>query len=205
MVNPAAEAMRVPDEIRQAVEAGAEGAQGAIEMCGAACGAGSNGCGNGCDDGCCDPSRACCGTDPRSLCCPTVGGCFDFLDVTVDAILPCLELAGQIAGCCASPCAFPLVFLFPPTDGPSGGAEADAIAAADDGGWAISMLQAPLKRPCLCAGACVCWPCAQVLVRVRVLGGDMSRYSLFQVRAASAFLRSWRGHVQVLSLLGTKG
>ncbi|KAJ1636735.1 hypothetical protein T492DRAFT_364202 [Pavlovales sp. CCMP2436] len=80
---------------------------------------------------------------------------------------------GAVAGCFASPCAFPLVFCF------SAGSE----EPPDSGGWAVSVLRAPLARPLWCIPTCLL-PCcgAQYFVRRRVLGGDMSRYKLFQGR-----------------------
>ncbi|KAG8468963.1 hypothetical protein KFE25_007481 [Diacronema lutheri] len=121
-------------------------------------------------DGCPDASVVC----PDGGCCPNAacGGCassaFDFFDGAVDLAMPVLELLGAVAGCAASPCAFPLVFCFPP--GP------------DSGGWAVSMLAAPSRRPIWCCGTCAL-PCvAQYFVRRRVLGGDMGRYALFQGR-----------------------
>lgn len=94
-------------------------------------------------------------------------------EACLDAVLPCVELVGALASMVASPCVFPLVFCFP-----ADGAESEGSSRA----WAISMLNAPVRRPLECVGAMLCPCCAQYYVRLRALGGDISRYKLFQGR-----------------------
>lgn len=42
------------------------------------------------------------------------------------------------------------------------------------------MLEAPCRRPITCCWTSICFPCAQWHVRRQVLGGDMSKYKLWQ-------------------------
>jgi hypothetical protein len=81
-----------------------------------------------------------------------------------------MEWCADCIWICGSPIAFPLIFLFPapPESTPPGG------------GWQISMLSAPCKAPIQCCLFTACCPCGQWYLRRRALGGDMTKYKLWQ-------------------------
>lgn len=98
-----------------------------------------------------------CGCD---ACC---GHCADCLET----VTPLIEWIADVIWCFGSPLAFPIIFCFDPE-------------TTETGGWKISMLESPAKRPMECCGAMTCCPCGQYYLRRQALGGDMSRYKLWQ-------------------------
>lgn len=98
-----------------------------------------------------------CGCD---MCC---GKCADCLEVTT----PCVEWFADLIWVLGSPLAFPFIFCFDPETN-------------ETGGWAISMLQAPCRRPIECCCFSLFPPCGQWYMRRQVLGGDMTKYKLWQ-------------------------
>mmetsp|Transcript_21570 Transcript_21570/g.45369 ORF Transcript_21570/g.45369 Transcript_21570/m.45369 type:complete len:327 (-) Transcript_21570:179-1159(-) len=106
--------------------------------------------------------------------CWTLGcGPLDSLfSLTADALECCTPIAEYIAAaiwCCGSPIAFPLIYCF----------DSDPHTN-ETSGWAISMEQAPMRQPLLCCFSMICLPCGQFFVRRHALGGDMTRYRLWQ-------------------------
>jgi hypothetical protein len=91
------------------------------------------------------------------------GGCADVLE----AINPFMESIAAFIWCFGSPLAFPLIFCFSP-----------APHTNETSGYEISVLQAPLRRPISCCAGMT--PCGQWYLRRTVLGGDMTRYKLWQ-------------------------
>ena len=120
---------------------------------------------NGCvDNNCCECWKNGCGLD----------GAFGLCADCLEGISPGLELVSDAIWCLGSPLAFPCIFCFSPdpenTDQPAG----------PGGGWALPMLSAPASKPVLCCAATLC-PCAgQWYARYQALGGDMTRYKLWQ-------------------------
>lgn len=92
----------------------------------------------------------------------TVADCLEF-------VTPAVEGIGNVIWIFASPLAFPLIFFFPSNP-----------HTFESSGYEISMLGAPLKRPCACMLSTVCLPCGQWYVRRAVLGYDMTKYKLWQ-------------------------
>ncbi|KAL3781932.1 hypothetical protein HJC23_011437 [Cyclotella cryptica] len=87
----------------------------------------------------------------------------------LECISPFAESIAAAIWCCGSPVAFPLIYCFPPdphTD--------------ETSGWEVSMQRAPAREPLMCCFSMICFPCGQFIVRRRALGGDMSRYKLWQ-------------------------
>lgn len=97
---------------------------------------------------------------------PCFGACADCLEI----ISPFAESFSAAIWCLGSPLAFPIIFCFEPDEG----------VTTESSGWRISMLWAPIRRPLECCCATVCLPCGQWYVRRRALGGDMSKYKLWQ-------------------------
>lgn len=95
--------------------------------------------------------------------------CFGLCADGLEVITPVVEHLGNCIWILGSPLAFPLVFCFDP-----------APHTYESSGYEISMLGAPLRRPCLCLVATVCFPCAQWQVRRAALNYDMTRYKLWQ-------------------------
>mmetsp|Transcript_14318 Transcript_14318/g.14506 ORF Transcript_14318/g.14506 Transcript_14318/m.14506 type:complete len:319 (-) Transcript_14318:108-1064(-) len=93
------------------------------------------------------------------------GTCANCLEATANV----LEPISDAIWCLGSPCAFPLIFCF----------DSDPHTN-ETSGWAVSMLGAPCRRPISCCFAITCPNLAQWEVRRRALGGDMSRYTLWQ-------------------------
>jgi hypothetical protein len=103
-----------------------------------------------------------------------LGGCG--LNGTFGAIADCLELVtpvaeqiGNIIWIFGSPLAFPIIFCFP-----------SAPHTAESSGYEISMIEAPVRHPCICAASTICLPCGQWYVRRAVLNYDMTKYKLWQ-------------------------
>lgn len=113
----------------------------------------------GVDNYCCQCWKDGCGCDKGFALC---ADCLDFAN-------PVLEQVGDLIWIFGSPLAFCCIFFFPSdphTD--------------ESSGYEISMLQAPIRRPVTCCAASFCAPCAQWYVRRQVLGGDMTKYKLWQ-------------------------
>jgi hypothetical protein len=112
------------------------------------------------DNMCCDCWTEGCGCD----------GCFGCVADGLEAVNPAMEYVADLIWVCGSPLAFPLVFCFdsgPPTDPPGGG-------------WQLPMIETPLRRPIQCCLFSTCCPCGQWYMRYRLLGGDMTKYKLWQ-------------------------
>jgi hypothetical protein len=112
------------------------------------------------DNICCDCWTEGCGCD----------GCFGCVADGLEAVNPAMEYVADLIWVCGSPLAFPLVFCFdsgPPTDPPGGG-------------WQLPMIETPLRRPIQCCLFTTCCPCGQWYMRYRLLGGDMTKYKLWQ-------------------------
>ena len=95
--------------------------------------------------------------------------CFGTIADGLEMVTPVVEQIGTCIWILGSPLAFPLIFCFP--------AEPHT---KESSGYAISMMEAPCRRPCTCCLATLCVPCAQWHVRRQVLGGDMTKYKLWQ-------------------------
>ena len=93
------------------------------------------------------------------------GVCADGLEI----ITPFVEALSSAIWCFGSPLAFPFIFLFPSDPHTN-----------ETSGYDISMLRAPLRRPLSCCLSTICFPCGQWYVRRKVLGGDMTKYKLWQ-------------------------
>ena len=85
----------------------------------------------------------------------------------LESVNPCIEWFADLIWVLGSPLAFPIIFCFDPE-------------TTESGGWRITMLESPLKRPLACCGAMTCCPCGQWYLRRQALGGDMSKYKLWQ-------------------------
>ena len=85
----------------------------------------------------------------------------------LETVSPCIEWLSDLIWVFGSPLAFPFIFCFDP-------------GTTESGGWRISMLESPLRRPLECCGAMTCCPCGQWYLRRQALGGDMSKYKLWQ-------------------------
>jgi len=85
----------------------------------------------------------------------------------LEAVTPIVEWFADVIWICGSPLAFPLIFCFDPETN-------------ETGGWQISMMQAPTRRPMECCAAMTCCPCGQWYLRRKALGGDMTKYKLWQ-------------------------
>lgn len=97
-------------------------------------------------------------------------GAFGAIADGLEAVNPAMEYCADCIWLMGSPLAFPLVFCFP------AGPETDPPG----GGWQISMLSAPLKRPLKCLLYTACTPCGQWHMRRKALKGDMTKYKLWQ-------------------------
>mmetsp|Transcript_13949 Transcript_13949/g.33456 ORF Transcript_13949/g.33456 Transcript_13949/m.33456 type:complete len:370 (+) Transcript_13949:1572-2681(+) len=98
----------------------------------------------------------------------TFGVCADGLE----RLNPVMEYIADLIWCLGSPLAFPLVFCF----------DAPAPEEIDpyNGGWQVSMLESPVRRPLLCCVATSCPHCTQFYLRRQLLDNDMSKYKLWQ-------------------------
>lgn len=115
---------------------------------------------NGINENCCECWTEGCGCD----------GCFGVVADGLEAINPCMEHVAKVIWICGSPLAFPLVFCFddgPQTDPPGGG-------------WQLAMILTPVRAPLRCLFYTGCAPCGQWWMRNRLLGGDMTKYKLWQ-------------------------
>lgn len=116
------------------------------------------------DNNCCECWKEGCGLDP------VFGQCADCLE----CISPGIEYCADTIWCFGSPLAFPFIFCFSPSP------ENEQQSQGPGGGWAIGMLQTPVSAPLMCCFATFC-PCAgQWMARYEALGGDLSRYRLWQ-------------------------
>lgn len=98
-----------------------------------------------------------------------LNGMFGFLADGLECISPAFE---QVASCIwifGSPLAFPIIFCFP-----------SVPHTNKSSGYEVSMLEAPMKRPCLCCFYTICFPCGQYHIRRAVLNYDMTKYKLWQ-------------------------
>jgi len=95
--------------------------------------------------------------------------CFGATADVLETVTPAVEAVGNCIWIFGSPLAFPLIFCF-----------AAAPHTRESSGYEMSMLEAPCRRPCTCCAASCCIPCAQHYVRRKVLGGDMTKYKLWQ-------------------------
>ena len=101
--------------------------------------------------------------------CGPLDSCFSATADTLECVSPFIETISAAIWCCGSPIAFPLIYCF----------DSDPHTN-ETSGWAISMEQAPVRQPLLCCFSMMCLPCGQYMVRRHALGGDMSRYRLWQ-------------------------
>lgn len=101
--------------------------------------------------------------------CGPLDSCFKITADTLECITPFVESFAAAIWCCGSPIAFPLIYCFDPDPHTN-----------ETSGWDISMQQTPTREPCICCFSMIFLPCGQFLVRRRALGGDMSRYRLWQ-------------------------
>uniref|UniRef100_A0A7S4SQV2 Uncharacterized protein n=1 Tax=Ditylum brightwellii TaxID=49249 RepID=A0A7S4SQV2_9STRA len=131
------------------------------------------------EDGCC-PSEGCChyenGCCPSEGCCQSGDGegcicdpCLNLCTTCLECITPGCDILAESIWCLGSPIAFPIIFCFSPDP-----------YTNESSGWSISMLRAPCVHPFTCCFVSLCIPCGQWFVRRRALGGDMSRYKLWQ-------------------------
>jgi hypothetical protein len=112
------------------------------------------------DNICCDCWTEGCGLD----------GCFGIVADGLETINPAMEYVADVIWICGSPLAFPIVFCFPP------GEETEPPG----GGWQMSMMQTPLKRPLQCCCFTLLPCCGQWYMRYKLLQGDMTKYKLWQ-------------------------
>ena len=98
------------------------------------------------------------------------GQCADCLE----AVNPCMEYFADSIWILGSPLAFPCIFFFSPDP------ENQDQSQGPGGGWQITMMSAPCKKPLTCCFATACPWCAQWMARYRALGGDMTKYKLWQ-------------------------
>lgn len=96
--------------------------------------------------------------------------CFGIIANGLETTTPAFECIGETICFLGSPLAFPLIFCF------DNGGERDPPG----GGWDISMLEAPMRRPLTCCFFTILAPCGQWYLRRQVLGGDLSKYKLWQ-------------------------
>jgi hypothetical protein len=98
-----------------------------------------------------------------------LNGCFGTCADGLEAVNPCMESIAGVIWIFGSPLAFPFIFCFSPDP-----------HTHESSGYEISALQAPMYRPITCCSSMVCLPCAQWHLRRKVLGGDMTKYKLWQ-------------------------
>jgi hypothetical protein len=114
----------------------------------------------------------------QNICCTCwtngcgLDGAFGAIANGLEAINPCMEYIADCIWILGSPLAFPIVFLFPPAG--------DDATIPPGGGWSMSMLQTPLRRPLHCCLYTLCAPCGQWYARREALGRDMTKYKLWQ-------------------------
>ena len=111
------------------------------------------------DNNCCDCWKEGCGLNG------CFGGCADVLEATT----PLCEGLANYIWCFASPLAFPCIFLF----------SADPHTH-ETSGYDKSMIGMPCTKPLLCCATTLCMPCGQWYARRQALGGDLSKYRLWQ-------------------------
>jgi len=111
-------------------------------------------------DNCCACWTEGCGCD----------GCLGVVADGLETVNPCMEYVADVIWCFGSPLAFPFVFCF--NDGPE--------TNPPGGGWQLPMIQTPLRVPIKCCFYTACAPCGQWWMRKQLLGGDMSKYKLWQ-------------------------
>lgn len=112
------------------------------------------------DNVCCDCWTDGCGLD----------GCFGLVADGLEVINPCMEYIADVIWCFGSPLAFPIVFFF--DSGPE--------TTPPGGGWQMAMIQTPIRKPLHCCCYLICAPCGQWWMRRKLLGGDLSKYKLWQ-------------------------
>jgi hypothetical protein len=98
-----------------------------------------------------------------------LNGAFGACATGLDSINPIVEGLSDLIWCLGSPLAFPFIFCFSPDP-----------HTFETSGYEISMMGSPLRRPCTCLLSTVFVPCAQWFARRKVLGGDMTKYKLWQ-------------------------
>lgn len=113
----------------------------------------------GIDSVCCQCWQEGCGCDSGFALC---ADCLEYAN-------PVLEQVGDVIWIFGSPLAFCCIFCF-----------SSAPHTDESSGYELSMLQAPIRRPLTCCAASFCAPCGQWYVRRKVLGGDMTKYKLWQ-------------------------
>ncbi|KAI2509765.1 hypothetical protein MHU86_4618 [Fragilaria crotonensis] len=96
-----------------------------------------------------------------------LNGCFGQCADCLEAVNPFMESIASAICCLGSPLAFPFIFCFSP-----------APHTNETSGYEISALAAPCRRPISCCIGMT--PCGQWHVRRQVLGGDMTKYKLWQ-------------------------
>jgi len=97
-------------------------------------------------------------------------GCFGVVADGLETINPCMEYVADVIWCFGSPLAFPLIFCF--DDGPE--------TTPPGGGWQLAMISTPVRVPLKFCFYTACAPCGQWWMRKKLLGGDMSKYKLWQ-------------------------
>lgn len=109
-------------------------------------------------------------------CCPDcwkdgcgMNGCFGVCADGLEVVNPFCEQFSSAIWCLGSPLAFPIIFCF--TSDPH---------THESSGYEIGMLEAPCRRPLTCCLTTFCLPCGQWYARRKVLGGDMTKYKLWQ-------------------------
>lgn len=98
------------------------------------------------------------------------GACADCLET----VNPFLEYCADAIWILGSPLAFPCIFLFSPSP------ENEEQPQGPGGGWAITMMSTPCRRPLACCFATACPCAAQWMARHKALDGDMTKYKLWQ-------------------------
>lgn len=96
-------------------------------------------------------------------------GAFGTIADVLEAVNPFMEQFASIIWCFGSPLAFPCIFFFSPDPHTN-----------ETSGYDISALQAPVYHPFQCCFQMTCLPCGQWQLRRTVLGGDMTKYKLWQ-------------------------
>jgi hypothetical protein len=126
-----------------------------------------DGDGDGCDCDCVDENCCACWKEGCGLdkCCGVVANGLEAVNPAMEYFADCIWLLG-------SPLAFPIVFCFP--------APSPDETVPPGGGWSLSMLNAPLRRPLHCCLYTACAPCGQWQLRRQALEYDMTRYKLWQ-------------------------
>lgn len=116
------------------------------------------------DANCCECWKEGCGLDPA------FGLCADCLE----CVSPGIEYCNDVIWCFGSPIAFPIIFCF------SENPENEEQPQGAGGGWSITMLSTPCQMPIVCCFATLCPWAGQWMARYQALGGDMTKYKLWQ-------------------------